>query len=82
MTVRRYIVLGAVVMTLITTGLPASAEEAKMNALQTALSSTTVSGYMDTSIEWTPSTLSPAPANGPRSWWHTFRVWLRAHGLR
>jgi len=30
-----------------------NAEEAKMNALQTALSSTTISGYVDTSIEWT-----------------------------
>jgi len=29
-----------------------NAEEAKMNALQTALSSTTISGYVDTSIEW------------------------------
>ena len=30
-----------------------NAEEAKMNALQTALSSTTISGYVDTSIEYT-----------------------------
>jgi hypothetical protein len=30
-----------------------NAEEAKMNALQTALSSTTISGYVDTSVEWT-----------------------------
>ncbi len=29
-----------------------NAEEARMNALQTALSSTTISGYVDTSIEW------------------------------
>lgn len=29
-----------------------NAEEAKMNALQTALSSTTISGYVDTSVEW------------------------------
>ena len=29
-----------------------NAEEAKMSALQTALSSTTISGYVDTSIEW------------------------------
>jgi hypothetical protein len=29
-----------------------TAEEVKMNALQTALSSTTISGYVDTSIEW------------------------------
>lgn len=30
-----------------------NAEEAKMNSLQTALSSTTISGYVDTSVEWT-----------------------------
>ncbi len=30
-----------------------NAEEAKMNAVQTALSSTTISGYVDTSVEWT-----------------------------
>jgi hypothetical protein len=30
-----------------------NAEEAKMNVLQTALSSTTISGYVDTSVEWT-----------------------------
>jgi hypothetical protein len=29
-----------------------NAEEAKMNALQTALSATTISGYVDTSVEW------------------------------
>ncbi len=34
-----------------------NAEEAKMNFLQTALSSTTISGYVDTSIEWTPDQL-------------------------
>src|SRR5262245_50881355 len=30
----------------------AKADETTMNALQTALSSTTISGYVDTSVEW------------------------------
>ena len=37
-----------------------NAEEAKMNAVQTALSSTTISGYVDTSVEWTLGNKSPA----------------------
>ncbi len=36
-----------------------NAEEAKMSALQTALSSTTISGYVDTSVEWTLNQLDP-----------------------
>ena len=62
--------------------LSASAEEAKMNALQTALSSTTISGYVDTSVEWTTGN---APSNPQVSanlqpkinWWRTFRLWIR-----
>ena len=60
-----------------------NAEEAKMNALQTALSSTTISGYVDTSIEWTPDSTSvqpPVPESVPRGWWRAFRFWLRTRG--
>ncbi|MEY4386191.1 MAG: hypothetical protein RLY20_1474 [Verrucomicrobiota bacterium] len=62
----------------------ANAEEAKMNVLQTALSSTTISGYVDTSVEWT---LGNAPSHPQASvnpqpkinWWCTVRLWLRMH---
>lgn len=36
-----------------------NAEEAKMNALQTALSATTISGYVDTSVEWNDNDYVP-----------------------
>jgi len=54
MNLRRLVALATLLTLLLAVGTPVSAEEAHMNALQTALSSTTVSGYVDTSIEWTP----------------------------
>ena len=59
-----------------------NAEEAKMNALQTALSSTTISGYVDTSIEWTPSVVNKSGL-GFDSWPSTipFRTEGKANGF-
>jgi len=44
--------LGLAAVGMVSLASSVSAEEAQMNALQTALSSTTISGYVDTSIEW------------------------------
>lgn len=64
---------------------PASAEEVKMNSLQTALSSTTISGYVDTSVEWTlgdkDQVLTQSVPTSVRrsSWWNSIWVWLRTN---
>lgn len=44
--------LGLVAACIVNLASLVNAEDAKMNALQTALSSTTISGYVDTSVEW------------------------------
>jgi hypothetical protein len=82
MKLRRLVALVAVAVTLIAGDTPAFAEETRMNALQTALSSTTISGHVDTSVEWT---LNPQPApqtfegRGFRAWWRALRSWMRIH---
>lgn len=45
--------LGLAAVGIVSLASAVNAEEAKMNALQTALSSTTISGYVDTSVELT-----------------------------
>jgi hypothetical protein len=83
---RRLIALGALVILLAATGSPAIAEEARMNAVQTALSSTTISGYVDTSVEWTLGSENVAvkSVEAPRftRWWRAFRMWARNYGWR
>lgn len=66
---------------LIVVSAPVSAEEARMNALQTALSSTTISGYVDTSVEWTLDRNTIAQTSRT-SFWQSFRIWLRTHSWR
>jgi hypothetical protein len=82
----RLIALGALLTLLVTAGTPASAEEIKLNALQTALSSNTISGYVDTSVEWSlgdGDNVTPAtPSHGFGRWWQSFRIWLWAHRWR
>ncbi len=84
MQLRSFLALSTAVLLLTGSGTKASAEEAKMNALQTALSSTTISGYVDTSIEWSldqPSVAQPAPTHQSfGNWWRVFRLWLRTQG--
>jgi hypothetical protein len=48
----------------------------KMNSLQTALSNTTISGYVNTSVQWNVETQQ---ADGFRVWWGSFIRWLRHH---
>jgi hypothetical protein len=83
MKLRHLLASAALFSLLMATGPVARAEEAKMNALQTALSSTTISGYVDTSVEWTlgdKNTVPAPPSHGFGSWWRTFRLWIRARG--
>lgn len=85
MKLRQLLASAALFTLLLATGPVARAEEANMNMLQTALGSTTISGYVDTSVEWTPgnqTTVQAPPSHGFGSWWRTFRMWLRAHGRR
>ena len=77
----RLIALGVLLSLLVAASASVSAEEGKMNALQTALSSTTISGYVDTSVQWTPNQ-QPVQSHGFGSWWRSFRIWVRAHGWR
>ena len=86
MLLRRFFALVVLMTLLISATAPARAEEAKMNAIQTALGSTTISGYADTSIEWSfgnqTTTVQPvedAEVIRPKSWWRALRSWLRAH---
>ena len=51
--------LGLAAVGVVTLASAVKAEDVKMNALQTALSSTTISGYVDTSVEWTLNRLDP-----------------------
>jgi hypothetical protein len=44
--------LGLAALGVVSIGSVARAEEAQMNAVQTALASTVISGYVDTSLEW------------------------------
>jgi hypothetical protein len=55
--------LGLAALGLVSLTSVARADEAKTTPLLTALSATTISGYVDTSMEWNPGTgnLSPAP---------------------
>jgi len=59
----------------------ASAEEANMNALQTALSSTTVSGYVDTSVQWSLTERGAQIRHGRnfRNLWQAIVIWLQAN---
>ena len=85
MRLRHLLAVGALLTLLVASSTPASAEEAKMNALQTALSSTTISGYVDTSVEWSldrHTTVQPPPGSNITSMWRSFRIWLRAHHWR
>lgn len=82
---RRLVCLIAVIVALVCIHPPASADEGKMNVLQTSLSSTTISGYVDTSIEWgvnRQTLVQPTPKPIPNQfarWWIGFRMWLRSH---
>jgi len=76
MKLRRLLALGALLSLLLGAHIPVVAEEARFNALQTALSSTTISGYVDTSVEWS---LGEKPTRRV-GWWQSFRIWLTTHG--
>ncbi len=47
----------------------------KMNPGQTALSNTTIGGYVNTSVQWNAET----QADGFRVWWGSFIRWFRHH---
>jgi hypothetical protein len=48
----------------------------KMNPSQTALSNTTIGGYVNSSIQWNGGTQQ---VNGFRVWWGSFIRWFRNH---
>ena len=45
---------------------------------QRAVGSTTLSGYVDTSLVWRPQSQNP---HGVRAWLRTFFLWFRFHAL-
>jgi len=67
----------ALLAALVTGSLSVSAEE-KSGLLSSALSGTTVSGYVDTSAHWQ---VQPAPdtRQEPRGWWQRFLQRLGFH---
>lgn len=61
----------------------ASAEE-KLSVVQTALSSTTLSGYVNANATWhSGNTVTTAPDKliDDNSWWNHFCAWIRSFGF-
>lgn len=66
----------------------ASGEE-KLSVVQTALSSTTLSGYVDVSAVWRSgnqpapiaTTFAPDKLIDDNSWWNHFCTWIRSFGF-
>ena len=73
--------LGLAALGVVSLASAAKAEE-KMNAVQAALSSTTISGYVDTSVEWTLGDKDSMQCHAVGGWWRSFRIWLRTHRWR
>jgi len=48
----------------------------------TALSSTTLGGYVDSSVIWQVQPIRDTPAYEYRGWWRKFFHWLGFHGWR
>jgi hypothetical protein len=48
----------------------------KMNQIQTALSNTTISGYVNATFQWNGETQQ---SDGFRVWWGSFIRWFRHH---
>ncbi|NOS68696.1 MAG: hypothetical protein HOP33_02035 [Verrucomicrobia bacterium] len=57
----------------------ATAEE-KVGATDAALGSTTISGYVDTSVSWQAQTPVTSHQYEWRGWWRRFFQWLGFHG--
>jgi len=48
----------------------------------TALSSTTISGYVDSSVIWQVQPINDTPTHEYRGWWRNLFRLLGFHGLR
>jgi hypothetical protein len=74
MKTRRLVVASVLLTALLGSSISATADE-KLNATQTALSSTTLSGYVDVTVSWQ---IQPSQHESG-GWWQTFLHWFRFH---
>ena len=74
METRRLVILWALLGALIASGTSAPAEEAKLTRLNTAISNTTISGYIEVAVTFQ----APRTARiEHESWWRSFLIWSR-----
>jgi hypothetical protein len=78
MKTRQLVTVCALLATLMVSGMSATAGE-KLNGISTALSNTTLSGYVDSSIIWQVQPTSVTPHHESRGWWWNFSRWLGFH---
>ena len=78
MKARRLIALGLLLGALMGSRLPASADE-KAGSVITGLRSTTLGGYVDSSVGWQTQARNP---QGFRGWARTVLIWFRIHAPR
>ncbi len=74
MKIRRSVLLFALVAILIFFSGSASAEESPSGSILTSLTSTTITGYVDTSAYWH---FGSEPQPRCTRWWAMFSLWLR-----
>src|SRR5437899_8776604 len=81
MKTRRLVTLCALLATLMVSSMSSIAEEGGGGVI-TALSSTMISGYVDSSVIWQIQPRHDTPAHEYRGWWGKFFRLLGFHGLR
>ena len=74
MKIRRSVLLCALVAILVFFSGLASAEESPGGSISTALTSTTISGYVDSSAYWR---FGSEPPRRCTRWWGMFSLWFR-----
>ena len=81
MKTRRLVSLCALLATLMVSRMSAIAEEGGGGVI-TVVSSTTLAGYVDSSVGWQVQPTHDTPAHECRGWWWKFFDWLGFHGWR
>src|SRR5439155_8013025 len=81
MKTRRLVSLCALLATLTVSSMSSIAEEGGGGVI-TAVSSTTLSGYVDSSVNWQVQPIHDTPVREHRGWWQKLFHWLGFHGWR
>ena len=80
MKTRRIVTLCALLATLMVSSISSIAEEGGRGVI-TSLS-TTLSGYVDSSVNWQVQPIRDTPTREHKGWWRKFFHWLGFHGWR